>query len=133
YSLRAFSKTLGLAPSTVSEVLKGTKNLSAEAAMRVAQKLGLNVAETDYFALLVQFESVKSLEVRAQIAKRLEAIQPKRPVTDMSIDVFRTIADWYHLPILELTRLNGVHITPELAAERLGISVIEARAAIERL
>jgi hypothetical protein len=54
-------------------------------------------------------------------------------VHDLSLEVFRTLSDWYHLPILELTNVSSFELTPVSAAKALGISTAEAEAAIERL
>jgi uncharacterized protein (TIGR02147 family) len=51
----------------------------------------------------------------------------------MAIDVFNVISDWYHDAILELSRTRGFRTTPAYISRRLGITVTEARAAIERL
>lgn len=45
YSLRAFSRDLNIAPSYMSEVLKGKKKLSSESACKIALKLGLDDGE----------------------------------------------------------------------------------------
>ncbi len=49
YSLSAFAKQLGMAKSMLSEVLKGKKSLSIEAAGRVAAQLRLPEREGEYF------------------------------------------------------------------------------------
>lgn len=133
YSLRAFAKALEMAPSMLSEVLKGTKNLSQERALLIARKLGLTSSETEYFSLLIQFESARNPELKATIQARMNQANPKRETHDLSIDAFKMISDWYHLPILELSRLDGFTLTPESVSERLGITKLEADVAIERL
>ena len=41
--------------------------------------------------------------------------------------------DWHHIAIAEMCGLDGVTLTPELAAARLGIGLVEAQLAFDRL
>jgi len=133
YSVRAFAKQLGLAQSFLAEILRNKKNLSPEGALRISSSLGLNREETDYFSSLVQLETTKDEDARASILDRIRGLRPQGGITDLSIDTFKVIADWYHIPILELTYLKGFEFTPANVAKRLGISVTEAEVGIERL
>jgi len=133
YSVRAFAKQLGLAQSFLAEILRNKKNLSPEGALRIAASLGLNRDETDYFSALVQLEITKDEDVRASILDRIRAFRPQGGVTDLSVDTFKVISDWYHIPILELTYLKDFDFTPENVSRRLGISLTEAEVGIERL
>jgi uncharacterized protein (TIGR02147 family) len=45
YSLRSFAKTIGVAPSSLSSALSGTRGLSTQHAQIVGKKLGLGVLE----------------------------------------------------------------------------------------
>jgi uncharacterized protein (TIGR02147 family) len=133
YSLKAFSKQLGIGHSSLCEVLGGKKNLSGEMALRVSQKLGLAEKEDGYFRLLVQYESSKSPEIRQALLERINSHRVK-PVRDLSLDAFQIISSWYHLPILQMALLDsGPGLDAGIAAKRLGISRVEARVAIERL
>jgi uncharacterized protein (TIGR02147 family) len=133
YSLRAFAQGLGLSCSFLSEVLQGKKNLSAGAAMKVAMRLGLNEVETRYFCLLSRLECEDDPREKESILAKIREINPRRSVQELSVDVFRAIADWYHFAILELTGVSDFTLTPASAARQLGISIHEAAAAIERL
>ncbi|MGE0615628.1 MAG: TIGR02147 family protein, partial [Bacteriovoracia bacterium] len=133
YSLRAFARWLGVAPSLLSDVANGNKNFSQSTAARVARKLGLNPSETEYFCLLVQQEKAKNPEARAVVASRLSTLNPHRETQDLSVDTFRAIADWYHIPILAMTELPDFDFQARDVAKRLGISNAEADAAISRL
>ena len=56
YSMRSFAQKLGLSPGGLSLILSRKKKLSVERAYSVAQTLELNDQESEYFALLIQFE-----------------------------------------------------------------------------
>lgn len=133
YSLRAFSRTLALSPGVLSMILSGKKNLSLERALTVARKIGLKEKETEYFLLLVQLDRITDPELRSTFFDRAAAIRPSGKVFDLSVDLFRAIADWYHLAILEALDVDGLEWNAKSLAKFLEISPIEAQAAIERL
>jgi uncharacterized protein (TIGR02147 family) len=133
FSLRALAAQLGMAPSTLSEIFSDKKNLSVEKASEVAIKIGLNEKETQYFCLLVQLETAKSVDVKNSLQERLNNLNPKKKAFDSGIDAFKMISDWYHLAILTLCSVTGLTLTAEVASKRLSISKVEASLAIERL
>jgi uncharacterized protein (TIGR02147 family) len=133
YSMRAFAQFLGITQAAVSQVLSGKKNLSSETALQVASKLRLGAAETEYFCLLVQLSAAKRPLAKESILNKLNSLNPQRPVRELSVDYFRSISDWYHLVIRNMTEIEGVDFSPKAIAARLGITPLEAEAAIERL
>jgi uncharacterized protein (TIGR02147 family) len=112
YSLRALARALGLTPSQLSHVLQGEKNLSHERALQVATRLGLDARQTEYFGLLVQRESTKSIQLKEAALARMREINPASAAKDLSVDAFRAISDWYHAAILEIMSLQGIRATP---------------------
>jgi uncharacterized protein (TIGR02147 family) len=133
YSLRAFAKKLELAPSSLSEILSGKKNLSHGMASKVSFRLGLTAKETEYFILLADLELAASEAMKEQIIQKLQKLNKRRSVASLDIELFRVIADWYHIPIIEMTRLPHIEFSPATIAKKLGINPLEARNAIERL
>lgn len=133
FSLRAFSKKLGLSQSTVSQIFAGRRNLSIKAALQVARKLALKEKETDYLCLLVQLESSRDFEHKSLLLKKIKSLNPKFKSHLLDLDQFKVIADWYHLPILSLTEIPAFKLEPKYIGQALGISALEAHAALERL
>ena len=133
YSLRGMAKQVGLSPSSLSDVLKGKKRLSVLSASRVAEKLGLRAREREYLILLVQLDKAAPQESREMFLRRLRQLNPKRPVHDVSLDSFRAISEWFHLPMLELSRIEGFDLEPRTISRALGISIPEAEAGLDRL
>ncbi len=131
--MRAFAKQIGLGQSAVSQVLAGKKNLSLETAAKIASKLKLNEEESEYFRLLVQMESTKDQDLKKTFLNRAQLLNPKKSIGDLAVDQFALIADWYHIAIEYLTELKDFPFTSEEIAKRLGISKVEAEAAMERL
>jgi uncharacterized protein (TIGR02147 family) len=134
YSLRAMARQLGFAPSSLSEVMKGTANFSLTSARKLASKLGLPPKEAEYLYLLVQYESTKDAEIKETLFARMKNLNPsKTQVHDLSIDQFRQISEWYHSAILEMVDLHHFVFSPVIIAKRLGISKVEVEVAIDRL
>ncbi|MEZ0392905.1 MAG: TIGR02147 family protein [Pseudobdellovibrionaceae bacterium] len=133
YSLRAFARKLELAPSSLSEILNGKKKMSHEMASRLALKLNLKARESKYFLLLADLELAASAESKNQILQQLQGLNRHRSVASLDMEMFRVISDWYHIPIIEMTRLTDFQFTPSNVAKRLGITSVEAASAIDRL
>jgi uncharacterized protein (TIGR02147 family) len=134
YSLRAFAGQLGIAPSMLSNVLKGSKNLSVESAFAVAQKLNLSAQQTDLFCLLVQLETTKSIAQKELLLAKIQNLRPSEPARDLSLDLFKSMADWTHVAALILLELPNL-ATADLKtiATRLGITTVQADLVLERL
>lgn len=132
-SLRAFAERLGMSNSFLSEVISGKKTLSMEAAFKIAVKLELTDAETQYFCLLVQIDQEQDQDYKEILIRRLKALNPDHKAHDLSLDLFKTMSDWYHFAILELTYVTGLTVNVKTVVERLGISPSEAETALERL
>ena len=133
YSLRSFALAIGLAPSTLSEVLSGKKNLSLDKALAITEKLGLSESKKSYFIDLVKLETSQSESVRMKAIESLEQNSGSQYQHNLTIDSFKVIADWYHYPIMELVQVSGFVFNPRNIAAKLGISTLEASNAIERL
>ncbi|MDB5037478.1 MAG: hypothetical protein JWQ35_1006 [Bacteriovoracaceae bacterium] len=133
YSMRSFAILLGLTQSALSQVFSGKKNLSLESANRISNKLGLHENEIEYFRTLVQIETTRDIDLKRSLLTRAQALNPKRDLQDLSVELFSVISDWYHLAIKNMLDLDHFEFTPTNIARRLGISKIEVELAIERL
>lgn len=137
YSLRAMARDLDLLPSHLSAINTGSKSLSIASAHQVARKLKLTHEEAEYFVLLVQIDAATDLNLKGMLITRANSLRPvsaKNPeVIDLSVDVFKALSDWYHIPLLEMTALDTVSFEPIALAKKLGITALEAEVAIERL
>lgn len=127
YSMRAFAKTLGLDVAHLSRILRGQKQLSMENGYVVAQRLFKSAREREYFLHLLALESNPGK------MRTLKAPPAQNRWNLLSLEQFELVANWYHFAILDFSTLPGVTLTPSKAATYLGISVREAREAIERL
>jgi uncharacterized protein (TIGR02147 family) len=79
---------------------------------------------------------VESEHARASVARdsaRTRANELSTTFQSLGLDSFPVISDWYHFAILELTLVEGFQSNPAWIADQLGITQIEAKAAVERL
>jgi uncharacterized protein (TIGR02147 family) len=133
YSLRAFARQLGIHHSMLSAVFKNEKKISRDRAPLIADKLGLENEDKEYFCLLVELDQTKGIEQKSRILAQLSSFRKSTPVYDLTVDHFKLISDWYHLPILQMVGEPYFKFDSKVISEKIGIHFIEVEAAIERL
>src|ERR1700687_6111189 len=69
---RSMAKAAGVSSSLISLILSGQKELSAEQAIELAEFVGLNENESDYFHLLVLFARAGSNKLQQSFAKKIK-------------------------------------------------------------
>lgn len=119
YSLRAFAKQLGLESSFLSKLLSGQRSITFQLIERLTEPLLLSPVEVREF--------------KDHLARSKGTQSAGTKYVDLSLDAFKVIADWHHYAILELTKVEGFHFLPSHIGKKLGISMHEARDAVERL
>jgi transcriptional regulator with XRE-family HTH domain len=117
YSLRAFARQLEMEPSTISQILRGKRQVSPKIIRKICEQLQVGpnrlqellvapsqspIASQDRFALLTQ-------------------------------DAFEVISEWYHFAILELASISNFALNPEQCAKALMITPAQSYFAFERL
>lgn len=131
YSLRAFSKALGVDPGNLSRCLNGQATMSFQTAEKIAAAMNLTASERDLF-----FQSLASAKKPVNASKQPSAknATSREPhYAELDLETFEAITDIYHYAILELTYVSNFSSDPAWIASQLGISVIEAKLAIRRL
>lgn len=113
YSLRAFSRDLQISPSALSAMIRGKRKITSPMLQRLGRELGLPAHKVAHYQQQMQLGGMRFV--------------------DLEEDKFSVIADWYHIAILELMKLDAFQEDPRWIAKALGISIHEAQAAIERL
>lgn len=122
YSLRAFAKYLGTEPSFLSKILAGKRSVTPKFIERCGQKLGLAPNELKSF---IEHSPKTTNTDRSQVLSA--------GYQTLTHDHFQIISDWYHFAILELTKIEGFRPEEKWIANKLNITVFEARDAIQRL
>jgi uncharacterized protein (TIGR02147 family) len=134
YSLRAFAAALKVNVGTLSQVLAGKRELTFKMAQEIMPKLSLTpMEESRFMESLIKATKKRGLQrVHPDLKKMI--LQPERlKPTELTLDVFHVIADWYHYAILDLPYLKDFKSDANWIAKRLGISLTEATMAIQRL
>ncbi len=115
YSLRAFAKKLGLAPSALSELFMGKRQLSIRRMKLVMDRQGWSPLE------------------RAEVFGASERGRPA-PYRVLEQDEFALISEWFHFALLSLLECRGLRrATAATLAKRLGLPIHKTRAALDRL
>jgi uncharacterized protein (TIGR02147 family) len=124
YSLRAFARSLRIRSGPLSEILNKKRRLSVKLGARLAERLGLSPQDAERFLS----------SIRAQTGAGAAAtVGEKQAYQQLSADTFFLISDWYHYSLMSLAETHGFRSDPKWIAARLGVSVTEIKAAIERL
>lgn len=136
YSLRAYARDLDLSPSRLSEVMNKGLTISVAKAEGIAGRLGLKSDESRYFVDLAILDAGTN-PVQVELAKsRIDRYQDVARAHTLAEAEFEIIAEWYHLAIVELSKLQDFELSPEWIGERLALSpgtVTHALANLERV
>lgn len=121
FSLRAFAKQLGIDHSTLSQVLRNKRRLSARALEVIGKRIGLSEEA-----------------IRACAHKSRKKPNPRSPPEDIrsfhfDLDTFQLLSVWYHYAILELIQVQGFKRDSRWIAHTLGIGVEQVNIALQRL
>lgn len=100
--------------SSLSQVLSGKRPLSKRTIQNLCTKLSATPQDLRSFGLL-------------------ERNLSDNEYFQIDVDAFSAISDWYHAAIMELTYINGFKSDPKWIAQKLSITVGEAKSAVERL
>lgn len=136
FSLRAWAKKMGFANhSLLSLLLNGKRPILVKHLPKILKGLSLKGEERRYFEAMVRLENADSPAERDLYETRLRELHPRRQVSFVEVEKYRMIADWYHMAILEMTRLEDFQSDPEWISRRLGtkVSVQQIHEAIDRL
>lgn len=132
YSTRAFAKALNIHVSSLSRILSGQQIPSYKICEKVFCKLELSPSDQKCFLISVATKQ-KALGLKriAPVFKKIDSIKENR--IDISADIWKSIADWYHGAIMELTFTAKIDNNPKKISQELDITEIEANQAVKRL
>jgi len=130
YSLRALARDLEISPTGLSLILNKKRPLTIERAIPWAAKLQFDESLSKKFIEAITYDSDERLNPNNRKSHQLEE---KIKYAQLQLDQFALISDWYHLAILNLTKLKSFKHDPKWMSKRLGITVEECLLAIDRL
>jgi uncharacterized protein (TIGR02147 family) len=123
YSLTRFAKTLSMSPAALSLFLSGKRNISKKLAAQVVARLGLEPQIGQAF--LNGCNQIHNLD--------FQQIDINKEYETLLLDKYEIISDWQHYAILSLIETKDFVPSIQWISTRLGISLAEAKLAIERL
>lgn len=125
YSLRAFSRKVGINPGALSAIMNGKRNVSTKLIQRIAERLLLDPQERS--ELFSHFRVLRYEEARKHVA------QSGADYRVLSAAQFKVVAEWEHSAILSLMRTKDFQSDTSWIAERLGLSTTRVRDVVRRL
>lgn len=120
FSLRAFAKKLEMSPAQLSQLLNGKRNFTPVTIAKVSKFLGLS-SKMEH-KLFNQATIARYSFAASDIKKR-----------KMEEDEFVLMSEWHYMAILSLAKLKNAKKDPYWISHRIGITVPQARLAIERM
>jgi uncharacterized protein (TIGR02147 family) len=120
FSLRSFAKQLGIDHSTLSQVLRSKRRLSARALEAVGKRVGL---------------SEEAIRAYSHSRKKTTPKNPPENVRrfHLDLDTFQLLSVWHHYAILELIQIQGFKTDSRWIAHALGSDVADVNIALQRL
>jgi uncharacterized protein (TIGR02147 family) len=108
-------------------VIKGERNLTRAVMLNVAQAMGLDKPQAEYFGILVAFGQAKSQADKALQYEKLMGLRQTAQVKRLDDHQYAFYSDWYHSVIRELVPL----LPPEATPAQIGRMMIPVLAAAE--
>lgn len=127
YSLRSFSKALGISAPSLSQIISGKRPLSRQAALKIIQKCNMAPEEARVFLSSALGNGWQDA------LKKMDPAFEDREFAELEVETFKAIASWHHYAIMSLGDLPSNNSSPEWIAAELGISRKEAKDAFDRL
>ncbi|MBK7891534.1 MAG: DUF4423 domain-containing protein [Bdellovibrionales bacterium] len=132
YSTRAFAKALDVDAGSLSRILSGKQIPSHKVCETIFSKLELTpTAQKKFLKSVAAKQKALGFKRISPAFKELGESADDRRLLDT--DIWRTIADWYHGAIMELTFVDGFQSEPKWIAQQLGVSEAEIKMALTRL
>lgn len=127
---KKLSELLSVNSVVVSQIFKGTRELSLEQANVISTYFGMDELEKEYFFLLVQWGRTSDFELRKYYDQKLEKIRIEAQdlknivrserLSEETQSLF--YSNWYYSAIRLSTLLKGYE-TPDKIANNLGLSI----------
>lgn len=121
FSLRSFAVKLGINHSTLSQVLRGKRRLSAHALETVGKRLGLSE------------EARRACAENSRKKSKTKVFPKEIQTVRLDLDTFQLLSAWQHYAILELIQLRGFQTDSRWIAATLGLAVEDVNIALQRL
>ena len=115
YSLRAFSKFLGLNHATLSQIMSKQKGLSLKMAIKISNRMGLDSIEKNKFLTSVTKCFSRSPARRLEAEEKLKTLAKHKKVSVTKHDEIPTINHWSHVAVFEVILTAKANKQPDIA------------------
>ena len=135
YSISAFARDLDLSSSFLSRVLNGERTITINFALQIASIFNLPTLQTNEWVAEIVATASKNAKISVKLREQIRKSKERKNISPQYYEVerFKSISQWHHLAILNLTYVQDFNPSPIWIAKRLGISRIETTDAITRL
>ncbi len=117
FSLRAFSKKIGVSSGALSEILHNKRRVTKETAKKILLALNYSLVQAENF-----------LEEKKALGRKSE-----RTFQDLSFDQYQVLASWHYLALLNLLELPEEKHSASHLAKRLNLTPKKIEELLERL
>lgn len=133
YSMRSYARDLNIAPSTLSEILKGKKGISSKKASEIVIALKLPEWQATYFMNLVALKHSRTKAAKEVAFNNIQQQTSLILVEKLKADTMKALTSTLDLAILECVHLKNFNNTHEWIADKLSFPLKEITACVERL
>lgn len=132
YSLRSFSRSIGFEATVISQIISGKRIPSLKTIDKLISALGLSPDVSRKFVdSLAKEQQSRDLKRKSPYFAQYNVEHYRKP--ELSIDLFKVIADVHHYGILALSQSKGFKSNVKWIASQLETGESETRLAIDRL
>lgn len=130
-SQKKMAEAAGVSTAFLSQVLSGKRQFSLEQASLIAEFLGLNEAESEYFLALVQFDKAGNETLRRLLKRQMDRLQKNAQTVSKRLTSVHEVkeldkpvyySDWAYIAVQQLTAIPEF-TTDYAIAERLNLPV----------
>jgi uncharacterized protein (TIGR02147 family) len=123
YSLRAFARDMGKAPSSLSAILSEQQKLSPARTSVIGTKLALSKEQSDYLIALAAHSCAKTQQAKMVAKKKLSEFSLDSPLVRVSQEQHEIYGSWEALAIVEALKLTFAKRTLDWLAATIGTTV----------
>ena len=135
YSISSFARDLGVSQPQLSRIFNGERKPTVRFAVQVGTLYSLPKNTIDRWVGQVVLEAPSSAKISKKVRESYLRSQQDQQilVTHYEVERFKSMAQWYHMAIVNLTFTKDFKDDPRWISKRLNITVTEARDATDRL
>ncbi|MBX3041895.1 MAG: TIGR02147 family protein [Bdellovibrionaceae bacterium] len=134
FSLRQLATRAEVSAPFLSQVMNGKRALPLSLAVKLCRILDVQKEKRDY--ILSMLLEGKGVHVKVPLSDRKDIDKASKKKTGWNFvpdRSFWALSEWYYLPILNCTLLEGYDGSPEFIAQKLDLPLSTVKAALARL